>query len=196
MKTWDDFYGLVHADVPGVLGLAAARALRQAAHEFCEKTKVWRLELDPVYLFPKVDLYDVDVPKGVTIVKIENGTYADGTPADLRAAGYQGTGLHFLSQLQFRAVPMPTARAIVRFMAIVVPSTDSAGISDELFNQYGEIIAKGAKARLYAQPQKTYTDAALADLLRAEFELEIAREKISAAKAFSDAPLRVKAQFL
>jgi hypothetical protein len=196
MKTWADFYDFCHADVPGVSTFAAERELRRAAQEFFEKTKCWKAELAPVYLFPKVELYDLEVPKGATIVKILEAKDDAGNDVNLLTQGDGRAGLLFVSQLQFEAVPIPTSRMIVKMRAVLMPDHAAAGIEDGLFNQYAEVIARGAKARLYAQPQKTYTDDGRAESLQRQFELAIAREKVAAAKGFSNAALRTKPQFL
>lgn len=196
MKTWADFYDFCHADVPGVSTFAAERELRRAAQEFFEKTKCWKADLDPVYLFPGIESYDVDVPKGATVVKIEQATDAGGHHLNLLTPGQGGTGIAFQTQLQFLAIPVPTARSIVKLRAVLMPNHAATGIEDALFDQYAEIIGRGAKARLYLQPQKTYTNPELAAVEKEEFTLAIAREKVAAAKGFSGAPLRTKPQYL
>lgn len=196
MKTWADFYDFCHADVPGVSTFAAERELRRAAQEFFEKTKTWKTDLDPVYLFPNIDIYDIEIPPGTTIIKIAEAKDDAGNDVPMLASGTCGAGIEFLTQTTFRAVPMPTARAHVRLQAVLMPNHTATGLVDGLFAQYAEVIGRGAKARLYAQPQKTYTDPGLAALMKDEFDLAIAREKIAAAKAFTGAPLRTKPQFL
>lgn len=196
MKTWADFYDFCHADVPGVSTFAAERELRRAAQEFFEKTKCWKADLYPVYLFPSIDVYDLEVPKGSTIVKVLQATDAGGNHVNLLTQGQGGAGIAFQTQLQFRAVPMPSGRSIVKLRAVLMPNHAAQGIEDALFEQYAEVIARGAKARLYLQPQKTYTNPELAAVEKEEFTLAIARERVAAAKGFSGAPLRTKPQFL
>lgn len=190
MRTWAEFYDYCHADVPGVLSIAAERELRRAAQEFMEKTKVWKVDLDPIYVFSGVNLYDIDVPKGTTIVKILSAKHDSGTAIDLEPSG--GNGLSFINQLQFSFPYMPTGDYRIHFRAVLTPNHEAKGIEDALFQQYAEDIAHGAKARLYLQPQKTYTDKSLAGIEREKFDAAIWREQVKAAKGFSGAPLRTR----
>ncbi len=195
MKTWADFYNFCHADVPGVSTFAAERELRRAAQEFFEKTKVWKVDLDPVYLFSNVEEYDVAIPAGVTIIKIATARDANGYCTDLLSTGPGVAGITFINQNTFRVWPAVTGDRQIHMQAVVMPSHSSLGIDDALFEQYAEVIARGAKARLYLHPQKPYTNPELASICREEFAMAIAREKIAAAKGFSGAPLRTRPQF-
>ena len=195
MKPWADFYDFCHADVPGVLGLVAERELRRAAQEFCEKTKVWTVDLDPIFIFPNIGLYELDLPPGTKIVKVMGATL-HGQNVPLLTVGEHGYGIVFTSQMTFQMQPQPQDRQQITFRVVLAPNHASTGIDDALFAQYAEQIATGAKARLYAQPQKTYTDPGLAAIEQEKFALFMAREKIEAAKGFSGAPLRIKPQFL
>lgn len=195
MKTWAQFYDFCNADVPGVLSFAAERELRRAAQEFFEKTKVWKFDLDPIYLHPKVSQYDIDVPPGATIVKILSATNDAGNEIDLEPRG--GSGIVFLNQLQFTTAPHTvTGRQRVNFTAVLAPNHAAKGIDDALFEQYAEDIAHGAKARLFAQRQKPYTDLQAAADERALFDSAIWREQVRAAKGFSGASLRTRPSFL
>ena len=193
MKTWADFYQFCGADVPGVSIFAAERELRRAAQEFCERTKAWKEDLDPAYIFPNVELYDVETPKGATILKIAE-IKQDGHNIHLMTpdSGYR-SGVEFISPMQFRMVPMPVSRSILRMRAVLQPDHDAPGVADLIYNQYAELIGAGAKARLYLQPEKPYTNPALAAVEKEKFEQGIARVKLDAAKGYSGAPLRTRA---
>lgn len=193
MKTWADFYQFCGADVPGVSIFAAERELRRATQEFCERTKAWKEDLDPAHIFPNVDLYDVEVPKGATIIKITE-IRQDGHAIHLMTpdSGYS-SGIEFISPVQFRVVPMPVSRSRLTMKAVLQPDHGAPGVADLIYNQYAELIGAGAKARLYLQPEKPYTNPALAAVEREKFEQGIARVKLDAAKGYSGAPLRTRA---
>lgn len=195
MKTWADFHEFCNADVPGVSTITAERELRRAAQHFCAQTKVWKEDLDPAYIFPGIDIYDVDAPPKTTIVKITQISL-NGYPIFLNAAEPQtNSGVEFLSPVRFRIQPKPVARAKLAIAAVLQPAHDATGIADELFMLYAEVIGMGAKAKLYAQPQKSYSNAAQAVYERESFDSAIARIKITAAKAYSGAPLRTRPSF-
>lgn len=196
MKTWADFYDFCHADVPGVSVFAAERELRRSAQEFFKKTKVWKVDLDPVYVVPLTDTYELDVPPGSTIVKVSEASFKNRGIGLMAPGMTHSHGIQFLTQQQFRIVPMPNDRRQIQFEAVLMPSNVSTGLDDPFFEQYAEIIACGAKARLYAQPQKTYTDRMLAAEELEKFTLSIFRTRIAASKGYSGAPLRIKSQFL
>lgn len=194
MKSWADFHRFCHADVSGASVFEVENQLLGAAQDFCERTKVWRVKLDPVYLFPRIREYEVQTPTGSKIVTIAHAVDDMGTDIELLAAGTGGSGVRFFNETQFEAVPMG-ARRLVHFTAVLTPADDATGIDDRLFSQYGRIIGLGAKARLHAQDQRPYSAPALAEQEHTAFEREIARIQLKAAKSFSGAALRVTPQF-
>jgi len=64
MKTYQDFFPLVYPDVPGVTPDMATQAIQNTIIEFCEKSLIHQVTLDPLTLVPDVDTYDLE-PDGM-----------------------------------------------------------------------------------------------------------------------------------
>lgn len=197
MKTWADFYTFYLADLPGCTSFAAANELRRAAQEFCGRTRVWRVDLDPTITNAKEDTYEFELEDDWLLCKVLAAKLDDAdlnilTPSDdLRGA----TGILPLDQTQFTLFPQPGAKQRVYITAALKPSNEADGVEDYVFDHYAEKIAYGAKARLMMRPNKPYSDPAMAERFEEKFEQAIADATWNAAKAYSQAPLRTRAKF-
>lgn len=197
MKLWDDFYTYYLADVTGCTYFAAVNELRRAAQELCERAKVWRVELDPVRTMAGQSVYDFELTGDQELVKVMEARLND-IELDIIIPGKKPRGflaLQPLNSREFKLFPEPITGLRVDMTAILKPSDTSEGIEDHLYAQYAEKIAYGAKARLFAQPGKPYTNPALAAAFEQKFADAVADANWRAEKAYSNAPQRVKAQF-
>jgi len=200
MKTWDAFYKFCQQDLPGCTSFAAANELRNAAQEFFERTKVWRVDLDPVTTNASEDTYEFDIDECQLLVKVMSAKLDDQDLVLLQPGDeitMSGTAsILVLDQTQFVLMTQPGARQKVYVKAIMKPSHTATGIDDRIFDQYAEAIGHGAKARLMNKPGKTYSSPALAAQEREMFESAIAKTLMQAAKGYSSAPLRTRASFI
>ena len=200
MKLWASFYSYYLQDLPGCTSFAAVNELRRAAQEFCERTKVFRVDLDPTTTNASEDTYEFEIDEEQMLVKVMSAKL-DTQDLKLLLPGDEITmsgtaAMLVLDQTQFTLMTQPAARQKVYVKAVMKPSNSSTGVEDFIFDQYAEAIAHGAKSRLMNKAGKTYTNPALAQQEKQEFEAAISKTLMRAAKAYSSAPLRTRASFI
>lgn len=178
MKTYDAFFPDVLPDVPGCSPDVALRAIRHTVIEFCEKSLINQVTQDPITLRANITDYDLDAPTGYRVHKVMKAWFKGVelkpvAPDDMVApdaynqqiSGYTPTKSppDAYTQKDFDTVtflPIPDqvyANAITMRVALV-PLRDSTKFDDFLYEQWGEFIACGARARLMLQPAKPYTN--------------------------------------
>lgn len=102
------------------------------------------------------------------------------------------------SQNTFTLYPTPASAiyAGLKVRAILKPSRTATSILTALYDNYGEQIASGAKARMCAIPSTPWTDAALSQYHRGLFEVGIAKAEVAAARAYGRGLLETKMSVL
>lgn len=197
-KLWVQLHDYYLSDVPGCSYVTAANALRMAAQEFCERSKVWRVTMDPVLTVADISIYDFDITTEQEISKIMSVKLDDQPIAMLLhdQAGNGQIGMISLNQREFFLQPVPAAGQSLEIKAVLKPSNESTGIEDFIYAAHAEAIAQGAKARLFGLANQPFTNPKAAMDARSAFETAIAQAIIKSAKAYSGAPLRTAPSFM
>lgn len=204
MKLWTEFYDTLLPDVPGCNPAMANVALRHAAREFCERTKVWDEWRGPQLTVATSIQYDFDIGGGEEVVKLLGATLA-GNDLDVRSvndmpnnwqtASGSLSGILTQDRRTFYLVPQCEAGLEIKTRVALKPSNKGTGVSDELFAHYLEDICVGARARLHASIKKPYTDKTAAAECRADFNMRMAKVARAVEKSFSRVPRRVVPNF-
>jgi hypothetical protein len=195
MRSWIELYDVHMTDIAGCTIKAACDALRIGAQVFCERTKVWRADLDPMITQRGVQVYDFDLSSEVEIVKIL-AAKLDGCDIPLQTTAAPGDRcICVMSPLQFALYPTQAKGLRIQFYAALEPSATASGMEEWVADKYGRLLAKGAKAELLNQTAKPYSDPNRAMLLRAEFDQGMAEVMAEVSNNFSAAPVRVAPQF-
>lgn len=178
MKSYEDLFPDVLPDLPGCPPEIALRAIRHTVIEFCEKSLIHQVTLDPITVMAGFTQYDFDVPKGFRVQKIMKAWFKGlelepVAPDSIRApdaystviGGYRATETPPVAytQLDFSTVsflPTPDRKypSAVTMRVALAPLRDSTEFVDFLYEQWGEFLACGAKARLMLSPGKPYSN--------------------------------------
>ena len=207
MAVWADIHDLVLPETMGASPDQATYYLRMAAIELCESTMVHSVEFAPIDVVANQATYTPESPVAATELTTVrtawvNGKQLDFAPMDTIAGWH--TDWRTLTDPQPRAftqydmasivlVPKPTVSytgGLVIFAAIR-PTILAATIADFLVTDYREVIAKGAKARLFAMTGKPWSNPAEASRLRTEFGSDVGNIRVAVSKSFTRASLRV-----
>lgn len=164
----DDFLPMVLPFARGASDLAAMTEVRNAAIEFCKKTKVWRELLEPQNLVAGVPDIELPLPDGSDLVEIAEVFYHRDpldpvAEDDLKLRGiYPGkTGTpecytHHgdLFILRVAPIPMISETQALTVRAVLMPPRDADELVDVLFRRYATEIADGALERLHNYDEK------------------------------------------
>lgn len=180
MKAWSEFLKDVMPHVPGCPEPVAEFALKRAAQEFFETTRLWKLWLvDQTTEADRTDYFLILEPHS-QLVRLERATL-DGREIEVRAeedlpADWQTypqcveTGVHTTDRDGLVLVPAQAADKVLKVEASLKPSDDAQGIDNLLFAHHARQIACGAVADLKGQADKTYSDPDGSLLWRSRFE--------------------------
>ena len=169
---------------------------------------------DPITLRANNDTYDLDAPKGFRVHKVMrawfkgselqpvapddimtpdvyNTTIGDYTPSKMAPTGFTQKDFDTVS---FLPIPNQTYPNAITMRVALVPLRDSTSCEDFLYEQWGEYIACGAKARLMLNPGKPYTnpDAAAINQTRFMTALNDARQRAIRGNVRSDLMVKMR----
>jgi len=158
--------------VNGCIDTLAETNIRAAAIELCERSGVYRKELDPITAVANRYEYDFDAPSGTAVHRIEWVTY-DGeelepissTLLEQRIRKWReetGQPEYYVQQsnTSFFIAPVPAANLtqgiVVR--AVLKPTYTSNGCDNDVMNNYRDVIVNGALFRLLRMPNTVWSD--------------------------------------
>lgn len=212
MKNYNTLFLDVLPEVPGCPPDVAIREIRNTVIEFCEKSLIHQVTLDPITLRDGVSEYFLDPPGGTRVQKIMK-VWFQGRPIEpaapdeiqspeiyaTRIGGYTApkaeprayTQTDFAT-VNFLPIPDRTYSNAITMRVALAPLRDSEQFDDFLFENWGEFIACGSKARIMLKPGKPYTnpDAATVNQARYMTGLNDARQRAIRGNVRSD--LRVQ----
>jgi hypothetical protein len=191
--SYDEFLPEVLQYVPDVPELVAANAVRSSCIEFCERTRFWQQDTDPIELIAGVSNYEFDGGTGVKFVDIVtawcNDTLLVPKSTEELARLYRHTDWRnvkgdpaFITRMlptEIILVPEPIkAGAILKLRAAYAPTRSSTSVDSTVYEEYLEIIAYGARARLYNTPKQSYFDKASATEFEKRFRVGITEARV------------------
>lgn len=149
-------------------------AIRGATIEFCEKTEIWQVELDPVSAVAGQYAYDLEAPLGSAVRRIltitdELGYSLEPVTSgllDQRNPDWRVTPsrpqfyIKRDEELQIWLAPPPANSRTNAYLirAILVPTISSSSCSNVVMNNFRDTIVNGAIARLLSMPDKDWSN--------------------------------------
>lgn len=196
-----------HLDINGVPEPVAINAMRKAAIEFCDRSRVWVMDHDAMTLIVGESTYAFEPNSGAVVARVEQA-WVDGvdidptTRLDLQNSyanwtTVTGPPTHYLQENTEEIIlfPKPTSAQTLTMKVTLKPSRRSTGIEGWLVEKYLEEIMHGAAWKLLEMPGKPWSDGAAAMYHKGAFDDAIATAKLAAAKSMGKAPLRTKPNF-
>lgn len=205
MSSLDDFLHKVRPLAPGVADPVAYDAIRSAAIEFCERTRLWRYE--DSYPVTADDGGDIFTPSGAVLHDIEAIAH-DGrklrpiASVDLdekvprwRTEPVQGLPEWYtqIEQNQIRIVP-PLAGDLYVCLRLK-PDQTTTELPEFLAREYREVIGWGALGRLLMIPGQSYSNPDMAQYYKSLFDQKIDRLSTKGATGQQNAPKRTRPRY-
>lgn len=194
-----EFLPRVMPFVPGCAEPTAEQYVREAAIEFCRRTKAWR-EADEFDITPTT-LELVCVPPYADLHEIEDMRF-DGRP--LKAVSWptvwrdHGAGPpRTFSQVGLNGIRIdPPGTGKLQVSMFLKPSDKADYLPDILLHHFAQVIADGALARILMLPDKPYTNPQSAAAFGAAFQGQCDSNFDLSTRGQQRAPARVRASFL
>lgn len=218
MSTFDPFLPKVMQVAAGAPEPLIIDALRAAAIEFCERTRLWRDELtcdadtNPVQVVPHdvtPDANKLTLPADSELFQVDRIFFDDREldPKDvpwlddkypLWRTGADDTGVpQYVTQLELDTlflVPSFTTGEVRAFLWLK-PTEGAATLPDFLAAKYREVIAWGALGRLLAIDKQPFSNPNLAVYYADKFNSKLSELSSAGSKGQQRAPLRVKPHY-
>lgn len=180
MKYWEDFFNEVTPYVENCPSIIVKHQVRNAAIEFCQRSGLWRREMDRINIAANIHTYEINTelsvdetisaidyafltettgstPLGITtedVLKASSSTWRTITATRPEAALLTDT-----ENCRLYPIPSEDINDSLVVGVILKPSRDSSGLPDWIFEQWAEKIACGAKAKLYSMKSRPWYDA-------------------------------------
>lgn len=196
-KVWADFLDEILPEMRGTPPQSlVTNAVRNAAIEFCERSYVLRMDHPAISAAADTGEYTWSPGTGLKVVRAEEVWY-DGKPLtpitvdDLKDlnehwTSWEGTPLYFVQErvemLTIVPYPADSLADAIEAKVSVKPSRSATGIDDAIWEKYLEVIASGAKARLFAMSGKPWTNEKLAVYHKGMFDDGIDKARLAAFK--------------
>lgn len=147
MKPWSAFLRDVRPSAPSTPEPVLEHAILRAAQDFCQRTRAWVVELDPTTTSVNMAEYDIELPTGSELVRIESATL-NGHPYSVWKRGDRSRSRYVFTPdgrtLRF-SEPMAEGQSLVLTCSLK-PGEGAKGIDDIVFARYVAVIALGAVA--------------------------------------------------
>lgn len=172
MKDFDAIITLVQQHAPGCSIPTAITNIRLAAIDLCEKSRLWRWDDD--FEVVANDTEGISTPYGSVLHELElvqfNGndliptstTWLDDNMRGWRRGLLTGTP-QFVTQTEMNTIRLvPGEDGHVDVFAWLKPTQDADELPDFLIDNYAEVVAHGALARILLIKGQPFTDQTLA----------------------------------
>lgn len=166
---WETYAPLASVHLPGCPDITLKQALAFSAADFCERSQVWRVDLDPETTVAGEPLYEFYF-SGVLERFVEltcDGGRLEATHPSLLQSGWNaesGAPTHFfiVEDASVRLYPTPDAEYVLGGTAVLKPSKVATGTEKFIYETHAETIVSGALARLLAIPGTVWSNPQLA----------------------------------
>lgn len=152
MKAWETFYPDVLPYIQdGTPTPMVDRHLMRAAQYFCDTTRAWQMDLDPIMLATGTKSYDIEIEPGTEMVRLESAKL-DGDDISVWRSGdnsvNQGRYV-FTSDGRTAGISWTPSGPMSLVLTVSArPADTSFGLDDVLSAQYSKVIADGAVSSL------------------------------------------------
>lgn len=208
----EEFLPSVIPYVKGVPDVVAYDAIRDSIEEFCKRSTLVRIIHEPVTIVPEVAEYNLDIPYhyySVAIIQAGIGNWplpAMDTDTITLYFGpdwrYKTGPVSYITQDDPRSftlamVPARTYVDPIYMTVAVAPTKEATSVRKIIFDNWSEVIAFGARARLHDTPDAPYYDPQQAIKFRAWFDSGCSEAKITADKGYGkNAAMHVRPRFV
>lgn len=206
MKDIADILPHIDQYAPGCPAPTAYFGIRQAAIDFCERTRLWRYEDD--FDIPGDESESITTPYGSVLHEIELVQFDDEDLEpqttdwlDKNCRGWRANELTGQPSYVVQTEPntlrvVPWVAGHINLFLWLKPSQDATELPDFIIDQYRETIAHGALARILMMPGQPFSNPNLAGTFGALFTSKLDTLMRASARGQQRGRTRTRAHFM
>jgi hypothetical protein len=212
MAQLSDFAPYILPYVPGCSSPLAEQYVRDVCIDFCMRSLIVQLALDPIDAIQGQIENDLDTPNG-TLTHLILEAWYEGRPmgqfksgdtcsqaeafnllfagADVDGGVPKSVQLTPTNTFLFDVAPFVTSLAAVTMKVATKPTRKTTAVDDLLFNDYADVIGQGVVSRLMRIPGQTFTSGSWT-IYESVYESARTSARIRAEKSFGRAATTVR----
>ena len=213
MKSYEEFFSWVLPEVAGCPEITAIQSIRDSVIQFCELSLIHQVDHDPISVTAKISDYDIETPitycrvlkimkafyKGKELEPASPDEVTDPAVYNTNIGGYvpsYSTPTSFFQKdtatLTLMPIPDQSLASAITMRIALVPTRNSSGCEDFIFEQWVEPIAAGAVARLQISSGRPYSNPQAARDNQARFMSGVNIARARAVRGFNRSSLQVQ----
>lgn len=208
--SFNEFLPEVMQFCPDVPEHIAFNAVRNTCIEFCEKTRYWQYSVPAISVVEGQNSYLVQTPADTKMVGIVSAYYdtnllipqGPDTLASIYRMGdwqqIEGTPQYITQITKPEVILVPTPyqdkASALHLRVSLAPLRDAAEIDSQIYEQFLDVIANGARSILYGTPGQPYFDRTSAKDCERVFRTGISNARIAVDKGMTRASTRAEFQ--
>jgi len=211
VKPFSDFFPFILPFAPSAPDPLVEQYARQAAIEFCRRTRVWRyvqqititgIESEIIAAPAQSEIFEIESAhfksaSDLNWRKLDRVAYEDINPDLMNATVTELSVPQAISQFGFDTVTIaPRAAGIVRVVSYLTPKINAEEVPDFIFDRFPMVIADGALSHILMLPGQPYTNPNLGALKAGLFNQACDANFSMNIRGQQRAPARTKASFM
>lgn len=204
MKPLEDLLPRIMPRAPRCPEPTALDAIRRAAMEFCQRTRIWR-ESDSFGVTTAGDNI-ICVPQGTVLFEIESARI-DGRPLEPASLSWLNQQFplwreetsdlpRFITQVEPDSVQLvPAGTGALDLTLILKPSDDAEYLPDWMIDQHSRVLADGALGEILTIPGQPFFNPQLAGFHAGRFARDLDRLSSAGIRGQQRAPVRTVPDF-
>lgn len=165
MNLYKDLIPYIQPEIPGALPAVISQAIKKAARNFCRHTEAWRsthlIDSDKEQLVYNFYLNDYSA----ILLRVVSVRVNGGEPLE----SYEYEVLDGNLSIKLNSYPPDSMQDGIEIVVAMLPEFTAVELSYPFFDQWSEAIIAGAKAELFKQPKKPYTNGELLVFSKREY---------------------------
>lgn len=195
MSKLTDLRSEIEPHVPGCPEIMVDDAILKVVVDFCVRSRAWRYVPETVRTSPGTEEYEPDLPGGTAIAWLLSAAFNGSalnvtTKGDIPAVGRSGqpTAAYVFSDAEIGLRNIPNRAGDLEMHLALRPTPRAKEWPDDLHVLYGDHIANGVLARLWAQPRHPWAAVELVPDARIRYEAGLSDAEYRAGRGNSSAP--------
>lgn len=197
------FKPFIYPSLPEVSDMEFISNTRRACIEFCRRSLVWQVELNPIDVVSGQVTYALEIPEDTELTRVMKVIVNrdEYTPINDDAGQFFGFAPYYVSHITSREIdlirpPQDNIAGGLKIKVALQPTHTAMQVADILYTHYSEAIALGALANLCSIAGRPFSNPQLAKQYTEDFRHAINNATSDAVHGFSLATFNTQEAYI